>query len=106
MGYSLPRNFGDLRLGNGSFSSNKPSYLWHIQNLIFSLSIPKYMFSLDMVALWDGLGKCHYLLLKDEETKAKDLPKVTRWVSGSLGDPAPPFCSPLLPCLLVPTKVE
>lgn len=42
-----------------------------------SLSVPKYTFSRDTVALWDALGKCHCVHLTDEETRAKDLPKVT-----------------------------
>lgn len=71
-----------------------------------SLSIPKYMFSFDTVALLVELGTSHYLPWTKEETKAKDLPKVMWWVSGNPGDPARPFCSPLVPCLLVPTKVE
>lgn len=56
-----------------------------------SLSIPTYEVSLDTVALWDGLSEYHYLPLTDEETKAKDLPKVTWRGNGSPGDPAPPF---------------
>lgn len=75
-------------------------------NLMRSLSVPKYMLSFDAVALCDGPGKSHYLPLIDEETKAKDSPEVMCWVSGSPANPSPPFCSLLIPCLLVPTKVE
>lgn len=69
-----------------------------------SFSVPKYTFSRDTVALWDALGKCHCVHLTDEETKAKDLPKVTWWVHGGPRRSDPSILP--VPCLLVPSQAK